>query len=93
MQFLIKKNPPGGCALARKETVAFATALGARVPQAEPFFKIVLKLYFLKKHVVYMYTMWYNLPLRAEILREFQHEWRYTIEEVVKNDESKGKPI
>lgn len=40
-----------------------------------------------------MYTIWYNLPLRAEILREFQHEWRYTIEEVVKNDESKGKPI
>ncbi len=32
------KKPSGGCARAREEIVAFATALGARVMQAERFF-------------------------------------------------------
>ena len=32
------KKPSGGCALARKEDVAIATALGASVLQAERFF-------------------------------------------------------
>ncbi|MBO6206548.1 MAG: hypothetical protein J6O73_06370, partial [Lachnospiraceae bacterium] len=34
------KKPSGGCALARKEDVAIATALGASVLQAERFFMI-----------------------------------------------------
>ena len=32
------KKPSGGCARAREEIVAFATALGASVLQAERFF-------------------------------------------------------
>ena len=34
------KKPSGGCALARKEDVAIATALGASVLQAERFFNV-----------------------------------------------------